>query len=67
MIASDVFKSQTSLNSVITQAYELTTRFGMGVSQIDLEGSGSLPKTAKPSKVVSQIMRDQSRLPPKTC
>ncbi len=38
----------------------------VGVGQIDPEGSGSLPKTVKPSRAVSQIPRDQSRLPPKT-
>ncbi len=38
----------------------------MGVSEVDPGGSGSLPETAKPSRAVSQIPRDQSRLPHKT-
>ncbi len=38
----------------------------MGVGEIDPEGSGSLPKTAKPSRAVSQITRDQSPLSHKT-
>ncbi len=38
----------------------------MGVGEIDPEGSGSLPETAKSSRAVSQITRDQSRLPHKT-
>ncbi len=35
----------------------------VGVGEIDPEGSGSLPKTAKPLRAVSQITRDQSQWP----
>ncbi len=34
----------------------------MGVSEINPEASGSLPKVAKPSREMSQIRRDQSQL-----
>ncbi len=37
----------------------------VGVGEIDPKGSGSLPETAKLSRAVSQITRDQYRLPHK--
>ncbi len=45
--------------------YWINNEVSVGVGEIDPEGSGSVPETALPSQAVSQITRDQSRLPHK--
>ncbi len=47
-------------------AYWINNEVWVGVGEIDPEGSGSLSEMAKPSRAVSQITRNQSRLPHKT-